>query len=46
MAMLIMLALISDVRGQVIPPSGITIQQAVDTCNPELSSHYGIPGTN
>ena len=31
MAMLIMLALISDVWGQVIPQPGITIQQAVDT---------------
>jgi len=31
MAMLIMLALISDVWGQVTPQSGITIQQAVDT---------------
>src|SRR5678815_5078835 len=31
MAMLIMLALISDVWGQVIPQSGITIRQAVDT---------------
>ena len=30
-AMLIMLALISDVWGQVIPQQGITIQQAVDT---------------
>src|SRR6187397_1505485 len=31
MATLIMLALISNVQGQVIPASGITIQQAVDT---------------
>jgi outer membrane protein len=31
MAMLILLALISEVWGQVIPQSGITIQQAVDT---------------
>ena len=31
MATLILLALISDVWGQVIPQSGITIQQAVDT---------------